>query len=80
MVLADNYMNRSKRDNNLRRIKVFKERFEKLSTERILHRLTHSGLSHESTIAYKQVLEERGITDYLSYKDRLTEPGPLNIS
>ncbi|NHA06459.1 hypothetical protein G7092_21805 [Mucilaginibacter sp. HC2] len=59
-------MSKSKRDNNLQRIKVFKDRFEKLSTEKIINRLTHIGLTHEAAIAYKQVLEERGIDDYLS--------------
>ena len=61
----------NKRETKQERIRVFKERFETYSTEKILKWLTNMNTTKEAAIAYKQVLKERGITDYLEDNDNI---------
>jgi len=48
------------------RLNKLKERFQNLSTEIIISRLTNFSKTNEIATAYKQILKERGIDDYLS--------------
>jgi hypothetical protein len=50
----------NKHQQNYLRIEKFKERFRKLSSEAIRHRLAGVSLVKEAEIAYREVLEERG--------------------
>ena len=51
----------SKRQEQLRRIEEYKERFRKLTTEQLESRLSSGSLYKEAAIAYREVLAERGI-------------------
>ncbi|WP_259066782.1 hypothetical protein HDF24_21315 [Mucilaginibacter sp. X4EP1] len=59
-------MSKTKTQQSLERIDKLKERFQHLSTELIAQRLTNFNKTNDIAIAYKQVLKERGIDDYLS--------------
>jgi len=50
----------SKRDRDLQRVEVFKERFRHLDSEKIRKRLTSLSLVKEAAIALKEVLKDRG--------------------
>jgi len=49
-----------KRDRYFQRIEEYKERFQELPTEIIRKRLSFGNLYKEASIAYREVLEERG--------------------
>jgi hypothetical protein len=50
----------SKRDEKYQRIEAAKERYRKLSSEKI-RKLLHSGyVNEEGQVAYREVLQERG--------------------
>jgi FMN-dependent NADH-azoreductase len=59
-------MGKSKTQNNIQRIEELKEKFRHLDTSVIASRLTNFNRSNSISIAYKQILKERGIDDYLS--------------
>ncbi|AYL97761.1 hypothetical protein [Mucilaginibacter celer] len=59
-------MRKNKTQQELERIFLLKERFRHLSTEVIVLRLTNFNKTNEIVIAYKEILKERGIDDYLS--------------
>jgi hypothetical protein len=63
-------MRRTKTQLNLERIVKLKERFKHLSTELIASRLTNFNRTNDIAIAYKQILKERGIDDYLAVLDQ----------
>ena len=57
-------MSKSKTQQQLDKIDALKQRFQQLSTETIIARLTNFSRSNEISIAYKEVLKDRGINDY----------------
>lgn len=59
-------MSKSKTEYSIQRINALKEKFQHLSTETIASRLTNFNKTNDIVIAYKQILKERGIDDYLS--------------
>jgi len=59
-------MKTSKTQRNIERISQLKEEFRHLSTEKIASRLTNFNKTNDIVIAYKEILKERGIDDYLS--------------
>ena len=59
-------MKTTKTQRNIERINELKERFQHLSTEVIVTRLTNFNKTNDIITAYKQILKERGIDDYLS--------------
>ncbi|HTD98558.1 MAG TPA: hypothetical protein VK668_04705 [Mucilaginibacter sp.] len=59
-------MSKNKSERNIERINLLKEKFRHLSTETIAARLTNFSKSNDISIAYKEILKERGIEDYLS--------------
>jgi hypothetical protein len=50
----------TKRDQRFQRIEDAKERYRKLSSEKIMQLLNSGYINEEGQIAYRQVLEERG--------------------
>ncbi|MGY3213387.1 hypothetical protein [Mucilaginibacter sp. HD30] len=56
----------SKTSRNIERISQLKDNFRHLSTEEIVSRLTNFNKTNDTVIAYKEILKERGINDYLS--------------
>ncbi len=54
----------NKKQHDQERIELLKERFQNLSTEKILLRLTDFNTTNEFVIAYKQILKDRDINDY----------------
>ena len=59
-------MKTSKTQREIERVNELKERFRYFSTETIASRLTNFNKTNSIVIAYKEVLKERGIDDYLS--------------
>lgn len=59
-------MKTNKTQRNIERISQFTEKFRHLSTEVIASRLTNFNTTNDIVIAYKVILKERGIDDYLS--------------
>lgn len=59
-------MKASKTQHKIKHLNKLKEQFQHLSTEVIVLRLTNFNKTNEIVIAYKQILKERGIDDYLS--------------
>ena len=59
-------MGKIKSEHNIQRINAFKEKFQHLDTETIAARLTNFNITNDRVIAYKQILKDRGINDYLS--------------
>ena len=59
-------MKTSKTQRNIERANELKEQLQHLSTEVIASRLTNFNKTNDIVIAYKQILKERGIEDYLS--------------
>jgi hypothetical protein len=60
-------MQKSKTQRNLHHISKLKERFQGLSSEVIASRLTNFNKTNDIVIAYKEILNERGIEDYLAF-------------
>jgi len=60
------FMKTSKTQRNIERANELKEQLQHLSTEVIASRLTNFNKTNDIVIAYKQILKERGIEDYLS--------------
>ena len=56
---------------NFEKIEKLKERFQHLSSETITLRLLNFNKSNDIAVAYKQILKERGIDDYLIYIESL---------
>jgi len=56
----------SKKQHNIEHIDKLKEKFRSLSSDTIASRLTNFNKTNDIVIAYKQILKERGIDDYLS--------------
>jgi hypothetical protein len=56
----------SKTQTDIQHIEELKEKFRYLDTFVIASRLTNFSRSNNLSIAYKQILKERGIDDYLS--------------
>ncbi|MCJ8209100.1 hypothetical protein MUY27_05230 [Mucilaginibacter sp. RS28] len=61
----------NKTTGSFERIKNLKEQFQHLSSEKLAKRLLNFRESNDISIAYKQILKERGIDDYLIYLDSL---------
>ncbi|EHQ30395.1 hypothetical protein Mucpa_6339 [Mucilaginibacter paludis DSM 18603] len=61
----------NKSQQSFERIEKAKERFQHLSSERTASRLLNFSRSNDIAVAYKQILKERGIDDYLIYIDSL---------
>jgi len=59
-------MKSSKTRRKIERISQLKDNFRHLSTEEIVSRLTNFNKTNDIVIAYKEILKERGIDDYLS--------------
>jgi len=59
-------MGKNKTERKLEGINALKERFQHLTSETIASRLTNFNKTNEIVIAYKQILKERDIDDYLS--------------
>jgi hypothetical protein len=57
-------MRKSKNQRDTESINTLKEKFEYLDTETIARRLMNFSLSNNISIAYKQILRNRGIDDY----------------
>jgi len=60
------FMKTSKTHVKIEKINKLKEHLQHLTTEVIASRLTNFNKTNEIVIAYKQILKERGIDDYLS--------------
>jgi len=56
---------------NFEKIEKLKERFQHLSSETITSRLLNFNKSNDIAVAYKHILKERGIDDYLIYIESL---------
>ncbi|BAU53800.1 hypothetical protein MgSA37_01971 [Mucilaginibacter gotjawali] len=59
-------MKTNKTQRNIKHLNELKERFQHLSTEIIATRLTNFNKTNDIVIAYKQILKERGVYDYLT--------------
>jgi hypothetical protein len=59
-------MKKSKNQRDIESLNVLKEKFEHLSNETIARRLMNFSRSNNISIAYTQILKERGVNDYLS--------------
>jgi hypothetical protein len=59
-------MKTSKTQSSIERINKLKEELRHLSTEVIALRLTNFSKTNDIVIAYKEILKERSIDDYLS--------------
>jgi hypothetical protein len=59
-------MRKNKSERDIEQINLLKEKFRHLGTETIAARLTNFRKSNNISIAYKQILKERGVEDYLS--------------
>lgn len=55
-------------------IENLKEQFQHLSSESIASRLLNFSKSNDIAVAYKQILNERGIADYLIFLESLRSP------
>lgn len=60
-------MRKSKNQRDIESIEALKERFYHLSSELIASRLIKFSKSNNISIAYKQILKDRGINDYLIF-------------
>jgi hypothetical protein len=60
-------MSKSKAQNSSEHMANLVERFQYLPSENIASRLVNFNKSNDISIAYKQILKERGIDDYLSF-------------
>jgi len=60
------FMSRNKTDLHFAHIEELKNQFRNLTTEVIVSRLTNFNKTNNIVLAYKQILKERGIDDYLS--------------
>ncbi len=56
-----------KNQRQIEKINKLKEEFNHLSSEVIARRLANFSRSNEISIAYKQILKERGIEDFLTF-------------
>jgi hypothetical protein len=65
-------MIKNKKAQKFEDLKKAKERFRGLSTETIARRLTNFNKTNTIATAYKEILKERGIDDYLSALDELS--------
>lgn len=61
----------NKSQQNFERREDLKKRFRHLSSESIASRLLNFSKSNDIAVAYKQILKERDIDDYLIYIDSL---------
>lgn len=59
-------MRKSKNQRDIESVNVLKEEFGHLSSERIARILLNFSRSNKYSVAYKQILKDRGIDDYLT--------------
>ena len=59
-----------KNQRQIEKINKLKEEFHNLSSEVIARRLANFSGSNEISIAYKQILKERGIEDFLTLLEK----------
>ncbi len=59
-------MKKSKNQRDIESLNILKDKFEHLSSETIARRLMNFSRSNNISIAYTQILKDRGINDYLS--------------
>jgi len=57
----------NKSQQSFEKVEKLKDRFRHLSSEGIASRLLNFNKSNDTAVAYKQILKERGIDDYLSF-------------
>jgi len=59
-------MSKSKTQRTIEHIETLKEKYHHLDTLTIASRLTNFNKTNDIALAYKQILKERGIEDYLT--------------